>query len=737
MAKPSVSIVINTYNRADDLPNTLRSLANLDYDNFEVVVVNGPSADNTNAVLEAWADDIKIVQCAHANLSISRNDGIAHASGDVVAFIDDDAIPHPQWLTHIVNHYADPRVAGVGGFTVDNTGVKFQVRKTVCDRYGNAYFVSDYFDERALNRPNTPFYPSLLGTNSSFRRDVLMKIGGFDHAFAYLLDETDVCLRVVDAGFRIVYEPSALVFHQFSPSHIRTKGRVAKTVYPSSVSKSYFIMRHGVKYSVEEAGKQLVKYREEILTANRWMAEHGEIAWDHRVSLDQDLMVGIEDGSRLAYERGTEIRGQLSLLASEKTFKKYAQKEHLRIALVSQGLPPTNEAGIARWTSLVAEGLAERGHAVHVITRSESSAYRRYQGGYWIHAVEDDPIAGEVLAARLRIPQNIASRACAVADAVTFIKTFGLDVVSFPIWDVEGIACLDMKDVGLVLSLHTSYGMAKPHKREWQERPLYGHFFVDQVIAGEKLVLEKVPTIVANSNAIVTDLTSQSGVEIASKSLLCPHGTPDPLANNTARREMRAKAIDGLRLVYVGRFEPRKGFDIAVRVFSEMLKRSIPVRIDFAGDTLSPNARELMQSLGGAKLLESDKVRFLGQLERSELDDLYASAAVVLMPSRYESFGLVAIEAMAAGAPVVGFAVGGLAEVIEDDVSGIALPIGTDEWEVCYRELDRLVRDPSRLKRLSDGARSVYEQKYSLPAMIDSLEAAYRKAAASAAAAAE
>ncbi|MGG2383090.1 glycosyltransferase family 2 protein, partial [Salmonella enterica] len=83
----------------------------------------------------------------------------------------------------------------------------------------------------------TPYYPSLLGTNSSFRSSALRAIGGFDHAFAYLLDETDVCLRLVDAGWRVLYEPRALVYHQFAASHIRSPRRVARTLFPSARSK--------------------------------------------------------------------------------------------------------------------------------------------------------------------------------------------------------------------------------------------------------------------------------------------------------------------------------------------------------------------------------------------------------------------------------------------------------------------------------------------------------------------
>ena len=218
MSNPTVSIVINTLNRAEHLAQTLLALTGLDYPDFEVVVVNGPSTDRTADILACWEGRLKTAVCAEANLSVSRNIGLRQASGEIVGFLDDDAVPHPQWLSRLVEPYRDRTVGAVGGFTIDNTGVRYQVRKTICDRYGNAYNVSPFFDERPLNFVGTPYYPSLLGTNSSFRRSALSGIGGFDHAFAYFLDETDVCLRIVDAGWKVLYQPDALVYHQFAPS---------------------------------------------------------------------------------------------------------------------------------------------------------------------------------------------------------------------------------------------------------------------------------------------------------------------------------------------------------------------------------------------------------------------------------------------------------------------------------------------------------------------------------------
>ena len=297
--QPSVSIVVNTLNRGPYLDDALRALSGLNYSDYEVVVVNGPSTDNSSSVLARWATQVKLDNCSEPNLSVSRNVGIQAAAGEIICFIDDDAAPHPNWLTHLVAPYRDSAVGGVGGFTIDNTGTRWQVRKTICDRFGNAYNVSPLFDERPLSFPGTPCYPSLLGTNSSFRASALRAIGGFDHAFAYLLDETDVCLRLVDAGWKIVYEPAAMVYHQFAASHIRSPERVARTLYPSAVSKGYFIGRHGARLSVSDAGAEVDKYISDILTSNKWLNDHQVIGAEHRFSLDEDLVRGVAAGQRL------------------------------------------------------------------------------------------------------------------------------------------------------------------------------------------------------------------------------------------------------------------------------------------------------------------------------------------------------------------------------------------------------------------------------------------------------
>ncbi|MEO1277314.1 MAG: glycosyltransferase family 2 protein, partial [Pseudomonadota bacterium] len=381
MSSPSFSVVVNTYNRGAHLEHTLRGLTALDYPSFEIVVVNGPSTDDTAERLEAWRNRVKLADCPEPNLSMSRNAGIAAAAGDIVAFIDDDAVPHPAWLTALARTYADPRTGGAGGFTIDHKGARWQVCKTVCDRFGNAHHVSRFFDTGPLNRPGSPLYPSLLGTNSSFRRSALLEIGGFDHAFAYLLDETDVCLRLVDAGHRIVYVPEALVFHQFAASHIRDPSRLPRTLYPSARSKAYFVERHGQAALPEEAGPALAGYEREIRQANAYLEGEGRITPAHRASLDADLGWGIEEGRALARRCDGRAGGSLGPRAVASPFQPVSGGDgRLRLAFISRGLPPAVDAGIARWTWTMAQGLAARrrlGEQMHLVAaRGEALGHR-------------------------------------------------------------------------------------------------------------------------------------------------------------------------------------------------------------------------------------------------------------------------------------------------------------------------------------------------------------------------
>ena len=726
---PPASVIINTYNRGKYLNAAISALKGLDYPNFEVILVNGPSTDDSADVIKSWGNDIKALECTEANLSASRNVGIAAAAGDIICFMDDDAAPHPQWLKRLAVAYRDPEIGGVGGFTIDNTGVRWQVRKTLCDRYGNAHNVTAYFDERPLNQRDTPFYPSLLGTNSSFRASALRGIGGFDETFAYLLDETDVCLRLVDDGWKLVYEPSALIYHQFAESHIRSNDRIARTLYPSAVSKSYFIMRHGVRANEQKAGTELERYRNEIADANRWLWENGKISERHRISLDEDLFQGIEQGKRTAAKRGHQNRGDL-VPTLPPPFHAFPGGNGRRIALISQGFPPFNDFGIARWTSMVAEGLVARGHQVHVLTKAENEHESvSFIEGMWVHRLVSDDENAILTAETFNIPENLAAWSARVWREVQYLKSFGLEIASFPIWDLEGITLLDEPDIKTVVSLHTTYGMALPFKPEWNERPLYKHHFVDKVISAEKNVFENAPILLANSTAIVEEIEVYYGVKIKDRAPIVPHGTPDPLKTRLVAFDQRNASLlagDRLRVLYVGRFEPRKGFDIAVDV-AQLLITHPDIEFRFVGDVLNDDHRAMIIRAGAGVILDDEAVLFMGTVEREQLNDAYVEADLILMPSRFESFGLVAIEAMAAGRPVLALQSGGLAEVATGDNGCRAWPDGPKVSESIAAEIKMLNANRENLHKRGRRAREAFKTHYTLDAMAAGIEQVYEQ----------
>jgi Glycosyltransferases involved in cell wall biogenesis len=135
----TASVVINTYNRVDYLRRLIPALLRQRDVEFEIVVVNGPSTDGTEALLQRYGDQIKVVSCPSRNLSQSRNLGIKAAAGDVVVFIDDDALPEDErWLYRFVKAFADsnPAPGAVGGDVLMGDTDFYEFREGATSEYG-------------------------------------------------------------------------------------------------------------------------------------------------------------------------------------------------------------------------------------------------------------------------------------------------------------------------------------------------------------------------------------------------------------------------------------------------------------------------------------------------------------------------------------------------------------------------------------------------------------------------
>jgi len=198
---PRISVVVCTHNGAPTIAECLSAVTRLDYSNYEVIVVEDGSTDATAAVVEEF--DVQVVATPGLGLSGARNVGLAAATGEIVAYIDDDAYPDPHWLTYLAIAFADnPQFAAVGGpnLSPPDDGV---VADCVANAPGGPVHVL-LDDDVAEHIP---------GCNMAFRREALLAVDGFDAQFVTAGDDVDVCWRLQEAGEVIGFYPAAVVWH--------------------------------------------------------------------------------------------------------------------------------------------------------------------------------------------------------------------------------------------------------------------------------------------------------------------------------------------------------------------------------------------------------------------------------------------------------------------------------------------------------------------------------------------
>ncbi|MCC6417992.1 MAG: glycosyltransferase [Gemmataceae bacterium] len=374
-----VSVVINTYNRGPSLRQTLRSLRHQSCAGFEVVVVNGPSTDDTDAVLREFAGAVRVVRCPEVHLSKSRNLGIAHAAGEVVAFLDDDAIPEPDWLDGLLGAYDAPAVGAAGGVVYDHTGLRLQYRYAVCDRTGAPCFdVGPPFDTFTV--PGADPFVYLQGTNCSFRRQCLEAVGGFDEEIEYYLDEVEVCMRVLDRGYQVRPLPGAAVHHKYLPSHLRSGARVVLNPYPLVKNRCYFALQSGLRTRpLRQIQKVLAGY------ANALRGECGQHFAAGRIDAGQRdyFLAQVERGLRDGTERGLgRPRTRCALPPPDPAqFLPYpavgCEGRQLTLCFLAPGAYPG--------TDRVPTELAARGHEIHVIAPSPDTSRVDFEDGVWVH----------------------------------------------------------------------------------------------------------------------------------------------------------------------------------------------------------------------------------------------------------------------------------------------------------------------------------------------------------------
>jgi glycosyltransferase involved in cell wall biosynthesis len=239
----TVSVVIVSRGRAAMLRRCLLGVSQLQFDSFEVIVVADPAGIGAAQGLP-FADHLKCVTFDEPNISAARNIGISHAAGEIVAFIDDDAVPEPQWLRYLTAPAAQSDVAAMGGYVRGRNGISWQWTAHSLDAMGMPHPLEIDPSDATVLRPPKSRAIKTEGTNMAFRRSVLVELGGFDTAFHYYLEETDLNMRLARAGYATALVPLAEVHHGFAPNAMRTQNRVPTDLFDIGASWAVFQRKH-------------------------------------------------------------------------------------------------------------------------------------------------------------------------------------------------------------------------------------------------------------------------------------------------------------------------------------------------------------------------------------------------------------------------------------------------------------------------------------------------------------
>ncbi|MEO1550853.1 MAG: glycosyltransferase family 2 protein [Pseudomonadota bacterium] len=236
---PSVSAIVVSHGRPQHLALCLSALCRQRHPRYEIIVV----ADTP----PRWPDSdvpTQFHRFTARNISTARNLGLAQARGEVVAFIDDDAVPEYDWLDQITAPFAHPRVGSAGGWVRGARGWAWQSKTILVDPEGWDRDLTHSAQQPII----VPAMPSgvlkTTGTNCAFRTQPLRAIGGFDPGFAYFLEETDVNMRLAQAGWLSVSTPLAEVHHATAPGPHRTTLRVPRSLVEIGGSRGRFLAKH-------------------------------------------------------------------------------------------------------------------------------------------------------------------------------------------------------------------------------------------------------------------------------------------------------------------------------------------------------------------------------------------------------------------------------------------------------------------------------------------------------------
>ncbi len=665
-AAPTISVLICAYTleRIDRIAAAIESLRAQTVPAHEIVLVIDHSPELEAECRRRWPEIVIIANDEQQGLSGARNSGLGAASGQVVAFLDDDAVAAPDWIERLGTAYVDPAVLGAGGTVRPDWSA------------GRPRWFPPEFDwvvgctHSGMPRRREAVR-NLVGANMSFRREALVEAGGFRHELGRIgkipagCEETDLCIRI---GKRhpeatILYDPEAAVDHHVPPERGRFSYFASRC---RGEGRSKAILTALVGGDSGLAAERTYVRRTLPLGFLRGLGSlfRGDLGGPERAAAIVHGLGSTTAGFLLGGREARRIgRRRRQVEAAE------AGERPLRVLMVTPR-SPLLQGGVERHVMEVSKRLAARGDVEVAVLCTDP-------GGPALAEEERDGVS--IRAVRAWPPGRDWCLAPRLWREISRARPDLIHVQSYHtlVAPLAMLRALWLR-VPYVVTFHGG-GHSLEHRN--RARPLQRRLLGPLLRRAAKLI------------AVAGFEVEQYGEELglpADHFVLIPNGTDlsfSAVGSNGASSAAGAEPL----IATLGRLERYKGHHRVIAALPDVLRAQPDARLLVVGT--GPHEQELREQADELGVAASVEFTSTPPDRPEAMAELLAGVSLVVLMSEFETHPLVALEAAAAGCRLLVADAGGLGELAADGFAR-AVPLEEPAPELAAAVVEELAKPP-------------------------------------------
>ncbi len=668
-----VTVCICTRNRGDSIAMALRSILVANYADFDVVIVDQSSSDETaEAVRRVAGDDPRVtyIRSDTVGSGVAHNISMANARGPIVSFTDDDCEVCPDRMRLFARYFANnPDVGLIFGAVYAGP------------HDAGAGFVPDYPVPRfrRVTSPWLKWRERGIGANMAFRKEVLERVGSFDEVLGpgaplHACLDGDMTYRVLKAGYSVLNVPDAYVVHH----GFRAWGEGQKMMRRVGLGVGAAYMKHlrlgdpAVLPTLVVEAARCISWKRLFLL--RW--RHLGLArfYGYLKGMVQSYHYPIDPQHR-TYIPSPKLNDlRVCLVGKDKKTMPRRPDTHTRAPKVLLLTTTAEIGGTERIAVSLSREFTARGWRMHTVFPQQPGSAALLK---WCHNQNVDAEANPVV-----LPVTVPHSFRNMLALRRFVRRNNPDVINIH----YGSSFISLKDI-IAIRLAGRYRCVAT----------VNHPAGDDI---RKRIMTNVAARLCHGIVVISHATQErllaAGVP-QDKIHLIPCGSPVPRhiptrAEAQARLNIPASAFV---ISSLARLTPSKGIAALIEAARRLPDPESQIIVVIAGD--GPE-RATLENLASARL--NGRARFLGRVP--DTADVYSAADIFVLASAMEGFGLVYVEAAFYGIPSIGTNAGGAPDAIADGETGLLVPSG--DIAALTAAIDRLHHDTDLRLRLGRAA---------------------------------